>query len=65
MTGFTISDIPGFKTVLQIISLIFLKTLGWKRECGPPDILQYVVVAAPHTSNWDFPSSWLSFFPGK
>jgi 1-acyl-sn-glycerol-3-phosphate acyltransferase len=65
MTGYTISDIPGLPTVLQIVSLIFLKTLGWRRECGPPDIPQYVVVAAPHTSNWDFPFGLAFIFSWK
>ncbi len=33
----------------------FLKTLGWTIQAELPDIKKYVVIAAPHTSNWDFP----------
>jgi len=32
-----------------------LTTLGWELHAGFPDIKKYVVIAAPHTSNWDFP----------
>ena len=35
--------------------LIFLKALGWRVEGEIPDIKKYVMIAAPHTSNWDFP----------
>lgn len=33
----------------------FLKFSGWKVINRPPDIPKYVAIAAPHTSNWDFP----------
>jgi 1-acyl-sn-glycerol-3-phosphate acyltransferase len=32
----------------------FLKTYGWKLATGKPDAKKYVLIAAPHTSNWDF-----------
>ena len=32
-----------------------LTTLGWEIHGGFPEIKKYVVIAAPHTSNWDFP----------
>ena len=35
--------------------LIFLKMLGWRVEGEIPDIKKFVIIAAPHTSNWDFP----------
>lgn len=35
--------------------LIFLKILGWRVEGKIPDLKKYVIIAAPHTSNWDFP----------
>lgn len=34
---------------------LLLRLLGWKIEGTLPDAPQYVIVAAPHTSNWDFP----------
>lgn len=39
------------------MSLIFLKMLGWHVEGEIPDIKKFVIIAAPHTSNWDFPIS--------
>lgn len=32
-----------------------LSALGWKVIGGPPVGDKYVLIAAPHTSNWDFP----------
>ena len=39
------------------IGKLFLKLLGWKIMPGlPPEVFQKcVLVAAPHTSNWDYP----------
>jgi len=37
------------------IGLIFLKMLGWRIEGEVPDIKKFVIIAAPHTTNWDFP----------
>lgn len=37
------------------IGWLFLKMLGWRIEGKLPDIKKYVIIAAPHTSNWDFP----------
>ena len=34
--------------------LIFLKILGWKIVGGFPDKPKYIIIVAPHTSNWDF-----------
>ena len=35
--------------------LTFLKALGWRVEGETPSIRKFVIIAAPHTSNWDFP----------
>ena len=32
-----------------------LRILGWKIEGERPPYERYVLIAAPHTSNWDFP----------
>lgn len=37
------------------ISRWLLKILGWRFHGEGPDIPQYVLIAAPHTSNWDLP----------
>lgn len=31
------------------------KLIGWKTVLNPPKEKRYVIIAAPHTSNWDFP----------
>ncbi len=43
------------KDLLRGLSIIFLKIMGWRTEGQPPDLDQYVMIGAPHTSNWDFP----------
>ena len=31
-----------------------LKIFGWKIQTNFPDVDKYIIIAAPHTSNWDF-----------
>ena len=33
----------------------FLKAAGWKTDGARPAIDRYVIIASPHTSNWDLP----------
>jgi 1-acyl-sn-glycerol-3-phosphate acyltransferase len=40
--------------VLSCLSKRILKMLGWTVRADLPDIGKYVVIVAPHTSNWDF-----------
>lgn len=41
--------------MFRIIALIIFKTTGWKTQGGlSSGIKKAVMVAAPHTSNWDF-----------
>ena len=37
------------------LSRWILNALGWTIQADLPDLKKYVVIAAPHTSNWDFP----------
>ena len=37
-----------------------LKSVGWKVEGRLPEIPKYVLIGAPHTSNWDFPFAMLT-----
>jgi len=39
----------------QWIGHTFLKVAGWKTDGEAPTIDRYVIIAAPHTSNWDLP----------
>jgi len=42
------------------ISKIILTMMGWKIVGEKPNIKKFVFIAAPHTSNWDFPIGRLS-----
>ncbi|HOD36706.1 MAG TPA: lysophospholipid acyltransferase family protein [Syntrophales bacterium] len=54
-TPYTIFDIPVLKDILRGLAILYLKMIGWRREGSLPDIPKYVLIVAPHTSNWDFP----------
>lgn len=50
----TIFDTPVIQPLLQGASILLLKILGWKCEGSIKGSERCVVIAAPHTSNWDF-----------
>lgn len=50
----TVFDTPVVNTLFRLISIFLLKILGWKKEGTLPVEKKYVMIAAPHTSNWDF-----------
>jgi len=49
----TIYNTPIAKSILRGVSIFFLKILGWKTAGQLPEMPKYVIVVAPHTSNWD------------
>jgi 1-acyl-sn-glycerol-3-phosphate acyltransferase len=50
----TVFDSFLLKTFLRWISMFILRIFGWKTVRNVPDLPKYVMIAAPHTSNWDF-----------
>jgi len=44
-----------FTRMFSRISAWLLKILGWTVHADFPDAEKYVLIVAPHTSNWDFP----------
>lgn len=38
-----------------MLAILFLKMIGWRKEGSLPHIPKYVIILAPHTSNWDLP----------
>ena len=52
----TIFTTPGVSHFFRVASLVFLKLTGW-RVAGslPAQASKSVLIAAPHTSNWDLP----------
>lgn len=39
----------------RLLARMFLKLTGWTAHGGRPIPRRYVLIAAPHTSNWDLP----------
>ena len=39
---------------MKYLARAILRLGGWRIEGTKPDLTKYVLVAAPHTSNWDF-----------
>ena len=50
----TVHDTFMGKTVMRWLALIIFRFTGWKPAGKRPHISKYVIIAAPHTSNWDF-----------
>lgn len=44
-----------FSRLLYVCSRLFLAIIGWRVVDEKPDVRKAVLLAAPHTSNWDFP----------
>lgn len=59
----TIFDTPVVNTLLRGLSLAVLRLGGWKVEGSlPPEAAKSVLIAAPHTSNWDLPYTLMLAF---
>ena len=59
----TVFDTPVVNTLLRWGSLAFLKLAGWRIEGAlPADAGKSVLIAAPHTSNWDLPYTLMTAF---
>jgi len=52
--NYTIFDTPIIKTVMRLLAKFLLIVAGWRAEGEKPEFPKYVLIAAPHTSNWDF-----------
>lgn len=59
----TIFTTPVVNTLLRGLSIAYLKLAGWKVEGRLPDnAAKCVLIAAPHTSNWDLPYTLMVAF---
>lgn len=59
----TIFDTPIVNTLLRGFSIAFLRLTGWQVVGQlPPDAAKSVLIAAPHTSNWDLPYTLMVAF---
>ena len=50
----TVYDTLMGKLVIRGLARIIFRLKGWKPAGKRPQISKYVILAAPHTSNWDF-----------
>ena len=48
--------------MLKLISTKILALVGWKIDITLPEEKKFVLIGAPHTSNWDFPLALLTFW---
>jgi 1-acyl-sn-glycerol-3-phosphate acyltransferase len=59
----TIFTTPVVNTLLRAFSISFLKATGWRVEGAlPTHAARSVLIAAPHTSNWDLPYTLMVAF---
>ncbi len=50
----TVYETRVIRPLLRLLALWLYRCFGWRTEGEKPDLSQYVIIAAPHTSNWDF-----------
>jgi len=53
---------PVLRPVVVALCRLCLKLWGWKLQGTPPTEPKYVLLAVPHTSNWDFPLALIMAF---
>ena len=51
----TVFDTPGLRSIMKLAARAFLASMGWRSVYLPARQKKYFAIAAPHTSNWDFP----------
>lgn len=50
----TVHESPYARTLMRWLALAVFRLSGWKTQGAKPELDKYVIIAAPHTSNWDF-----------
>ena len=50
----TIFNTPIISPILRLLSNSLMRLAGWRVEGTLPNLPKYVIIGAPHTSNWDF-----------
>lgn len=50
----TIFNTPILSTFYHYIARIMMRLFGWRIDGKLPDLPKFILIGAPHTSNWDF-----------
>jgi len=50
----TIFNTPILSRTFHYITRLIMRLVGWRVEGTLPDLPKYVLIGAPHSSNWDF-----------
>ncbi|MFN8387720.1 MAG: lysophospholipid acyltransferase family protein [Anaerolineales bacterium] len=50
----TIFNTPILSTLFHYAARFWMRVAGWRVDGKLPDLSKYVLIGAPHTSNWDF-----------
>lgn len=50
----TIFNTPVLSTLYHYFARFIMRLAGWRVDGKLPDISKFVLIGAPHTSNWDF-----------
>ena len=50
----TIFNTPILSYILHILSRIIMRLTGWRIDGKLPNLPKYVLIGAPHSSNWDW-----------
>jgi len=50
----TIFNTPIISPFLRLLSNLTMRMFGWRVEGKAPNLPKYIIIGAPHTSNWDF-----------
>lgn len=54
-TNETFTPAPsGFNSILRRICTMILRLSGWRYTLALPAVPKFVIIGAPHTTNWDF-----------
>jgi 1-acyl-sn-glycerol-3-phosphate acyltransferase len=50
----TIFNTPVLSGIFHHLARLLMRLFGWRLDGGLPDLPKFVLIGAPHTSNWDF-----------
>jgi len=50
----TIFNTPILSPLLRLLSNSIMRLFGWRVDGTVPDLSKFIIIGAPHTSNWDF-----------